>query len=530
MFFKAFFPNLAAVLCIAWICAGSIALAASDVEQIRIIGTNDIHSYLRPIYYRYLDETKPWGPQSREGNYIAKAGLVGKVGGMAHVATMIQNLRDEKPGKTLLLDAGDTWHGAGISVFDKGVSMVDIMNAIGYDVMAPGNWEFIYPKEHLLALIERAKFPVIAYNVTDKEFEDPIFDSYVIKQVGKLKVAVIGMTYPWTALTSAVDGSAKWWKFGIKEEEARDLIEEIRADENPDLLVFVSHGGFGLDQKFAKRVDDIDVFFSGHTHDEIFDPVVWNDTIIFQAGAHGKFVASLDVDVREKNVVGYQYQLHPVIQNKIPADPKIKKMVDDAYRPHQEKLDEVIGETKTMLYRRDYWQSPLGNLLTDALRETMKTDIAFFPAWRYGATLLPGKITVEDVYNIIPTNGHISTYKMRGKEIKSLLENILGGVADADPYTRVGGDMIRFSGLKIRYNLSRKTGDQISSITVGETPLSLDKIYSIASVQTRFHNNPLFGATYVKEWEKIFAEELVQYIRSHSPILAPLDERIMSDY
>ena len=180
-----------------------------------------------------------------------------------------------------------------------------------------------------------------------------------------------------------------------------------------------------------------------------------------------------------------------------------------------------------MLYRRDYWQSPLGNLLTDALRDTMKTDIAFFPAWRYGATLLPGKITVEDVYNIIPTNGRISTYTMRGKEIKSLLENILGGVADADPYTRFGGDMIRFSGLKLRYNLSRKSGEQIASITIGGKPLSLEKNYTIASVQTRFHNNSFFGATYVKNTGKVFVEELIQYVRTHSPLTASLDDRIM---
>jgi len=85
---------------------------ASETEQIRIISTNDIHSYLRPIYYRYLDEFKPWGAQSREGDYVNKAEIEGKIGGMAHVATMIKILRAEKPGKNLLLDAGDTCHGA----------------------------------------------------------------------------------------------------------------------------------------------------------------------------------------------------------------------------------------------------------------------------------------------------------------------------------------------------------------------------------------------------------------------------------
>jgi 2',3'-cyclic-nucleotide 2'-phosphodiesterase (5'-nucleotidase family) len=82
-----------------------------------------------------------------------------------------------------------------------------------------------------------------------------------------------------------------------------------------------------------------------------------------------------------------------------------------------------------MIYRRDYWQSPMGNLLTDALRDMTGSEIAFFPAWRYGATLMPGKITGEDVYNLVPTDGKIITYSMPGKSVKRLINNILNGSA-----------------------------------------------------------------------------------------------------
>ena len=75
-----------------------------SAESIRIITTNDIHTYLKPLFYRYLDEMKPWGEQSREGNYVQKALIEGKVGGMAHVATVIKNLKAETPGKNLVLD------------------------------------------------------------------------------------------------------------------------------------------------------------------------------------------------------------------------------------------------------------------------------------------------------------------------------------------------------------------------------------------------------------------------------------------
>ena len=169
-------------------------ILASETEQIRIITTNDIHSYLKPIYYRYLDDIKPWGSVSREGDYVNKAKIEGKIGGMAHVASMIKKLKAERPGKNLVFDAGDTWHGGGITFFDKGVAMVKIMNAIGYDAMAPGNWEFFYKNDHFLDLIDMAKFPVIAYNLTDKEWEEPALEQYIIRKIGKLKVAIVGYT------------------------------------------------------------------------------------------------------------------------------------------------------------------------------------------------------------------------------------------------------------------------------------------------------------------------------------------------
>ena len=501
-------------------------LFASGIEQIRIITTNDIHSYLNPIYYRYLDDIKPWGKVSREGDYVNKAKIEGKIGGMAYVASMIKKLKAEKPGKNLLFDAGDTWHGGGITFFDKGVAMVKIMNAIGYDAMVPGNWEFFYKNDHFLDLIDSSNFPVIAYNLTDREWEEPALDQYIIRKVGKLKVAIVGYTYPWTALTSAITGAAKWYKFGIKEDEARDLLAEIRKNEDPDLVVFISHGGFGLDQKYAKRVDGIDVMLSGHTHDEVLDPVVWNDTLVFQGGAHGKYVVSLDLEIKDKKIVDFEYRLNKVMQNRIDPDPEVSKLIEEAYLPYEAELSKVIGSSDVLMHRRDFWQSTVGNLITDAMREIQKTDVAFFPAWRFGASVLPGKITKEDIYNVIPTEGHIFTFSMRGKEIKNLLENILSSVVNRDPYTRVGGDMIRFSGMKILCDLAKPAGKRVLKITIGGEEFNQEKVFSIASAHTRFQNNPLFGATHVKDTGKMIVEELISYIEKKSIIKSTLDDRI----
>ena len=501
-------------------------LLSSETEQIRIITTNDIHSYLKPIYYRYLDDIKPWGSVSREGDYVNKAKIEGKIGGMAHVASMIKKLKAEKPGKNLVFDAGDTWHGGGITFFDKGVAMVKIMNAIGYDAMAPGNWEFFYNKDQFLDLIDLAEFPVIAYNLTDKEWEEPALEQYIVRNVGNLKIAIVGYTYPWTALTSAVAGAGKWYKFGIKEDEAKDLLSEIRKKDDPDLVIFISHGGFGLDQKFAKRVDGIDVLLSGHTHDEVLDPVVWNDTLVFQGGAHGKYVVSLDLEVKDKKIVDFEYRLNKVMQNRIDPDPEVSKLIEEAYQPFEKELSKVIGSSEVLLHRRDFWQSTLGNLITDVMRENLTTDIAFFPAWRFGASILPGKITKEDIYNVIPTDGHIFTFSMRGKQIKNLLENILSSVVNKDPYTRVGGDMIRFSGMKLLCDITKKSGERVLKLSIAGKNISEDKVYKIASAHTRFQNNPLFGATHVRDTGKLVVEELIKHIEKKSIVKSKLDNRI----
>jgi len=505
----------------------SMAGASSEPVEIRILGTNDIHAYIRPLHYRYLDEIKPWGRQSREGDFVAKAALQGKIGGMANVASVIERLRAEKPDRTLLLDAGDTWHGAGISVFDKGVTMVKIMNTIGYDAMALGNWEFIYKKDHLLDLIDMAEFPVVVYNVMDLEWDEPAFPQYVIKEVGGLKVAIIGVAYPWLALTSAaILGSAGDWKFGIKEEEARDLIADIREEEDPDLVVMASHGGFGLDQKFTRRVDGIDVLLSAHTHDEIYDPVVWNDTIVYQGGAHGKFVSRLDVQVQDKKVVGYSYDLVMVRPSEVEPHPEVQRLIDEAYRPHENRLNEVVGMNHALIFRRDFWQSPMGALLTDALRAVTGAEISFFPAWRYGATLLPGPITVEDVYDLVPTHGRIATYSMSGRSIRRLMENVLDGVVDTDPYARVGGDMIQFSGMELVYDLHNPDGERVVSLSVDGKPIEPERLYSVASAHTRFQNNPLFGARHIDEDGPVFVEALIEYIRANSPLKPTTDQRI----
>ena len=270
------------------------------------------------------------------------------------------------------------------------------------------------------------------------------------------------------------------------------------------------------------------MLLSGHTHDEIYDPVVWNDTIVYQGGAHGKFVTRLDVEVADKRVVGYSYELVMVRPSEVEPHPEVQRLVDEAYAPHEARLNEVIGANHALIFRRDFWQSPMGALLTDALRAVTGADIAFFPAWRYGATLMPGPITVEDVYNLVPTDGRIITYTLSGKSVRRLMENILDGVVDADPYARVGGDMIQFSGMELTYDLYNDDGERVVALRVDGEPIDPKRRYAVASVHTRFQNNALFGAESIDENGPVFVEALIEYIRANSPLKPTTERRILA--
>jgi len=495
-----------------------VALAVQPVlgergaTRLRVLWTNDTHGYLKPLYHR-----EPW-----DADYERLARQEGKLGGFAHIATLVKRLRGEMPDRTLLLDSGDTWHGTAVPLFEGGKTVVRVMNAMKYDAMTPGNVEFLYPREVLLARIKEARFPVIAANWVD-DVEDPVVPPYVVKTVGGLRVGIIGMTYQWSRKTGDPK-LTEGWSFGFREHTVREYIRELREDKKVDLVLMISHMGFGADVKFASRVSGIDAILGAHTHDYI-DPVMKvNGTLVCQAGSHGKNLGRLDLWVKDGKIVRYDHQIYRIRVKEIPPDPAIQKIIDEGYAPYRAKLERVIGQTKTMLFRRATWQSTMDNFITDAYRDMEGADVAFGPAWRFGATILPGDIRVEDVYNMVPAAGHLLTYTLTGQAIKDLLESALDNVLNEDPYLVLGGDMTRFSGLEVRFDPRRPLGQRFVSIKVNGKPLDPKRRYRIVSANTQFHR--MRGVEQLRDTGKVAVEELIKYIERKKVIAPKLDDRI----
>ena len=479
--------------------------------NITILHTTDIHAQLIPMYYREPDVNIGVGdnkgqpphltgrdllnyygykPNTLEAysytndNFTELAKKYGKVGGVSHIASMIKRVKAERHGKVLYIDGGDTLQGSATALWSRGEDMVRVFNQLGCELMT-GHWEFTYPEERVLELIKMMNFPFVAQNVNEATWGDPIFKPYEIKTVNGLAVAVIGQAFPYTPIANPRRFIPNW-SFGIKDENMQKVVDEVRA-KKVDLVIVLSHNGCDVDKKMASRVKGIDVIFGGHTHDGIPKPIVVGKTLVINTGCYGKFISRMDIEVKNKKMVDYSFRLIPVMSGMIEPDPEMSKLVDDIRGPHKAKLDEVLGHTETVLYRRGNLDGTFDDLICEALIDHYDADFAFSPGFRWGRTILPGPITADDVYSQTALT-YPNTYKtkIKGSDLKDIMEDIGDNIFNPDPYKQQGGDMVRTAGMSFTIKVNEKIGNRIQNLKIRGKDVHPDKEYTMtawASVQ-----------------------------------------------
>jgi len=420
-------------------------------------------------------------------NFETLAKKFGKMGGIAHMKTMIDHVKKERGAKNvLLLDSGDTWQGTAVALKTKGEAIVDAQNYLGVDVMV-GHWEFTYGKERVKELIGMLKGEFISQNVIDDDpfsddFEELVFPPYTIKEIGGVKIGIIGQSFPFTS-TANPKKFTQGWSFGLRHESLQEYIDELRKEKKVDCVVVLSHDGFSVDQELAKKVKGVDFILSGHTHDPSPKPIIVNDTVILIAGSHGKFISRLDLEIKDKKVVDYSFKLMPVASKLIPADPAGEKLVEKWYKPYDKELGEVLGTTKGTLYKRDTFYSTFDALIGQAIQAEMGSEIVFTPGYRWGTSLLPGdKILKDNVYEMTAiTYPEVYTFELKGAKIAQLLEDIADNVFNENPLYQQGGDMSRLTGASYSITVGAKSGKRISDLKIGGKPIDLKKSYIVSS-------------------------------------------------
>src|SRR6266404_8111272 len=294
----------------------------------RILHLTDTHAQLRPVYFR--EPSVNIGIGEMQGNpphlvgkafldrfgirpdsadayaftsveFEKGAGRFGKLGGFAHLKTLIDRLRgDVGAGRALLLDGGDLWQGSGLANAMQGADMVEAANLLGIEAMT-GHWEFTYGEKALRDNLARFKGEFLAQNVflteeaafNDAKAFDPasgrVFKPATIKEIGGHRVAVIGQAFPYVPIAHPKRFTPNW-KFGIRDEELQKLVDAHRNSDKVDAVVLLSHNGMDVDLKLASRVSGIDVILGGHTHDAVPQPIPVSNaagsTLVTNAGSN----------------------------------------------------------------------------------------------------------------------------------------------------------------------------------------------------------------------------------------------------
>jgi sulfur-oxidizing protein SoxB len=451
-------------------------------------------------------------------DFARAARIYGKLGGFAQLATIVKRLKADRPG-ALLLDGGDTWQGSATALWTRGQDMVAATRELGVDIMT-GHWEFTYGAERVQELVGALKGRVefIAQNVRTSDFGDPVFPGYALREQNGVLVAVVGQAFPYTPIAHP-RYFVPDWTFGIREEELQQVVDEVRR-KGAKVVVLLSHNGMDVDLKLASRVSGIDAILGGHTHDGVPRPsTVANrggKTLVTNAGCNGKFLAVLDLEVRNGTVADYRYRLLPVFSKLLPEDPAMAALVAQLRAPYREKLAEPLAVTEALLYRRGNFNGSFDQLILDALMAEKNAEIAFSPGFRFGTTLLPGdSITMEQLMNQTAiTYPYVTLNELSGESIKMILEDVADNLFNPDPYYQQGGDMVRVGGLQYACDPSAKMGARISQLALRGKPLDADRKYKVAgwapvSEEAR-------AATNEPVWEVV-----ARYLRAQKTVRAP---------
>lgn len=490
--------------------------------NVTLVHMTDCHAHIKPVWFREpsinlgVGEVKGKPPHISGEKFLETYGLTagspeayalssvdfvalareyGRLGGFDRISTVLKSIRADRPD-ALFLDGGDTWHGSMTSLKTNAQDMVNLMNALKPDAMT-SHWEFTFGIDRVTEIVDELPFPFLGANIFDREWDEPAYESHAMFERGGVKVAVIGQAFPYLPIANP-----GWMfpnlSFGIREERMREVVEEVRA-EGAELVVVLSHNGFDVDRKMARQVEGIDVILSGHTHDALPEPVQVGNTLVVASGSHGKFVSRLDLDVREGGVKGFKYRLIPIFSDVIAPDPEMTALVDAERAPFKAELEEVIGTTQSLLYRRGNFNGTWDDLICQALLEEREADIALSPGFRWGASLLPGDpITREDIYSATSMSyPNVYRSEMTGELIHTILEDVADNLFNPDPYYQQGGDMVRVGGMGYTIDVNKPIGSRITDMTLLKTGEAIDpaKTYVVsgwASVNEGTEGPPIY--------------------------------------
>ena len=431
-------------------------------KSITILQLNDLHGYLEP------HPELVWTPNGA---------TFPRLGGLARIKTLFDQVRVERPGSFLAFDNGDTFHGTHTAVSTKGEALIPAMNGLGLAAMT-AHWEFAWGPDHVEKMVQKLDYPLLAANCYRTSDGSRPFPATLMCEASGLRIGVIGL-----AATIIDKTMPPHFSEGVRFTDGPEEVQEEAAklrEEGADLILVLSHLGLPQDIELAQQVSGIDILLSGHTHNRLTTPINVGPTIVIQSGCHGSFIGRLDLEVTAGRITECQHALIP-ITDQLAEDAQMAELVKTARR-HDEGLKRVVGHTSIALHRATGLDAPMDDLLLAAVARASGTEIAFSNGWRYGAPVPAGPVTAEDLWNMVPVNPPVSTVEVTGAEILEMMEENIERTFSCDPFSQRGGYLKRFRGMTVRAKLENPKGLRIESAVCADAPLEPAKWYKVGFI------------------------------------------------
>lgn len=455
--------------------------AASSIDKsgtITLLQTTDVHCQL------HAHDELFW-----ENNQLTFR----KAGGYAHLATAIDHIRNQNPANTLVMDTGDMFQGSMLSVKTTGQAFVPLLNAMGYDLYLPGNWEVVYHKQNMQKLLGGLLAPKICANMYHDLGEgkkgELIFQPYhIINKLG-IKIGFLGYTDHLVPIRQSPLYS-KGIVYTKPEENIKYWTEVLRQQEQCDFVIVLAH--IGLSQQIAlannPETKGVDYIFGADTHERVRKPIQCLYAKVVEPGAFGSFIGRLDLQVKNGKIVGERYELVEVNPKKYPAKPEIKQLVDKIEAPFKAGINRIIGYSTEPLYRNMVVENTIDTLIVDALKWKVNTEIVLSNGFRFCPPKdldSSGKVAITEGYlfDMLPVDATVRVGKATGKQLLDWLEKELQNVFAQDATKRFGGWVVRFKGMEVEFKAFVEAGQRVQNVRVGGILLNPDQIYPIAACE-----------------------------------------------
>lgn len=461
-----------------------------------------------------------------------------KRGGFAHLKSLIDKVRNENPN-TLLFDGGDCFQGSAIASLSQGQALIPLMNSMRYNLMLPGNWEVAYGKKMLVKDMGAYHAPKVCANMFHEDTGDMMFPPYQTFYLGGIKIGIVGYNDPLTPIRQSPA-----YSFGIKfqdpEKNIAKYIKILKEQEECDLVIALTHMGMAQQLHLAGRpyAEGLDYIFGADTHERIRQPLKGQFAKVTEPGAFASFIGKMDLLIENGKIKEESYELLEVDPEKYPADKEMQNLVVKAHEPYNTEIKRVIGKTTTPLVRYFVIETPMDNLITDAIMWKTKPDIALSNGFRFCPPLIPdpktkvAEITKEYLWSMLPVDSEVKRAEITGEQLWNWLEREMENVFAKDPTRRFGGWLVRFQGMKLKFTMSNEMGKRLQEVKIKGDNIDLKKKYTVVACEREGDpDSVLCRIKDVKSTHKFgytLHQVMEEYLKEHSPVSPVIEGRAVA--